>query len=78
MTQQALNLWVAFALALAASVIAEPWVSLHPHFAIESVFSFYALFGLASCVLMVLVAKWVGLLLARPDTYYEQDGGDRE
>ncbi|HRK56452.1 MAG TPA: hypothetical protein PLQ67_02890 [Burkholderiaceae bacterium] len=78
MTQQALNFWVVFALALAASVVAEPWVSLHPHFAIESVFAFYALFGLASCVLMVVVAKAVGLLLARPDTYYDEQGGARE
>lgn len=77
MSKQAVNLWVAFGLALAATVIAEPWVSLHPHFAIESVFAFYAIFGLASCVAMIVVAKLLGFVLKRPDTYYnEQEGSD--
>ncbi|MEK9720456.1 MAG: hypothetical protein VW339_04625 [Quisquiliibacterium sp.] len=68
-------LWRVFALALALTVIAEFLVSLHPHFDIEALPAFNALYGFGSCILMIVFAKLLALWLKRPDTYYDQGGG---
>lgn len=72
------GLWIAFALLLAASVLAQVGVALHPHFGIDGWFGFHALFGFAACVAMVLFAKLLGWVLKRPDDYYERqaEGSD--
>ena len=57
---------------LALPLIAEALLTLHPHFAIESVFAFYAWYGLMACVLMIVVAKTLAILLKRPDSYYDE------
>ena len=63
--------WIAGTIILALTIIAEPFISLHPHFSIEHLFSFYALFGFISCVVMVVVAKLLGVLVKRKDDYYD-------
>jgi hypothetical protein len=69
------TLWRGFLVALALTVAAELVITLHPHFAIESVFGFGAWFGFAACAAMIVAAKGLALLLKRPDTYYsERDG----
>jgi hypothetical protein len=55
------------ALSLAAGFMVEP----HPHFAVERIFGAYAVYGFAACAVLILVAKALGLLLKRPDTYYD-------
>lgn len=60
-----------FIVVLAAVVIAEAFVHMHPAFAIERVFGFNAWFGLLSCLVMIGVAKALAVLLRRPDTYYD-------
>lgn len=70
------RLWIVFVAVLAATVIAERYIHRHPHFSIESVFGFNAIFGFLSCAVMVIGAKWIGYLLKRPDTYYAEDGDD--
>jgi ribulose 1,5-bisphosphate carboxylase large subunit-like protein len=67
------RLWRGFQAVLALAVLAELAVALHPHFAIESIFGFAALYGFLACALMIVVAKLLGLLLKRPDRYYEAD-----
>lgn len=68
------RLWRGFLVLLALTVAAQLVVHLHPHFAIESVFGFYAWFGFLACAAMIVVAKVLARLLKRPDTYYgEQD-----
>ena len=64
-------LWVVFAVVLAMLVLAD--VFLHPHkvFGVDGTFGFYAWYGLLTCMAMVLFAKALGLLLKRPDTYYD-------
>lgn len=62
-----------FLVALALTVLAEFFVPMHPHFEIESIFGFYAWYGLLGCALLVLVAKVLALVLQRPDTYYGKD-----
>ena len=64
------SLWRGFLVVLALTVLAELVVPLHPHFEIESVFSFSAWFGFVACAAMIVVAKALALVLKRPDTYY--------
>ena len=65
------KLWIAGAIILALTIIAEPLISLYPHFSIESLFSFHALYGFISCVAMVVFAKLLGFLIKRKDDYYD-------
>lgn len=70
------KLWNGFLLTLALTVIIGALVDLHPHFAIERWPGFYAIYGFLTCLVMIVVAKGLGLLLKRPDTYYDQDKRD--
>jgi hypothetical protein len=65
-------LWRLFLVVLAVTVLVEPFVHLHPHFAVEQLFAFHAWFGLLACAAMILVAKALGVVLKRPDSYYER------
>jgi hypothetical protein len=61
----------AFVAALALSVLAGFLVEAHPHFAIERWLGFNALYGFLACAALILVAKGIGLLIKRPDAYYD-------
>lgn len=63
--------WRLFIGVLVLTVAAELVVHLHPHFGIDSIFGFHAWFGFLACVAMIVVAKGIGLLLKRPENYYE-------
>ncbi|HIF50290.1 MAG TPA: hypothetical protein EYQ42_01935 [Thiotrichaceae bacterium] len=65
------KLWIGAIVILALTVIAEIVIVLHPHFKIEALFSFHALFGFFSCVVMVVFAKLLGFLVKRKDDYYD-------
>jgi hypothetical protein len=65
-------LWRGFLVVLALTVLAEPFVHLHPHFEIESWFGFHAWYGLLVCIAMIAFAKALALVLKRPDTYYDR------
>lgn len=41
------------------------------HFPIEELFGFYAVYGLLACAALILIAKAIGLVLKRPETYYD-------
>ncbi len=66
-------LWIGFSVVLAALVLADTFVHGHPSFGLEGTFGFYAWYGLATCVAMVIVAKLLGMWLKRPDTHYDDD-----
>lgn len=70
------KLWRGFLLALALTVAIGALVDLHPHFPIEGWFGFYAVYGFVTCLLMIIVAKGLGLLLKRPDDHYDRDNRD--
>lgn len=72
------RLWLAFAAILIVSVLAQALVHMHAYFEVDGWFGFNAVFGFASCVGMVLFAKVLGLLLKRPDDYYDRDSEARE
>lgn len=65
-------LWIVFIAVLAATVVAQPFVDWHPHFAVESFFGFNALYGFLACAALILVAKAIGLLVKRPEDYYDE------
>ncbi len=65
------NLWILFIAILAATVLGDFFVEHHPHFGIDGTFGFGAWYGFAACVVLVLGAKALGILLKRPDTYYD-------
>lgn len=56
---------------LAAVTIAGITGVIHPHFAIDGSFGFYSWFGFVTCVAMVAVAKFIGIVLKRKDNYYD-------
>jgi len=65
------RLWTVFVVILAASVMAELFITREAHFAVERLFAFNAVYGYIACALLVLVAKAIGLVLKRRDTYYD-------
>lgn len=65
------KLWIVFIAILAMTVVAGFFVHQHESFGIEDSFSFYAWYGFITCVGMVVFAKLLGLLLKRPEDYYE-------
>jgi hypothetical protein len=65
------RLWQAFIAVLALTVLAELAIEGHPHFAVERLFGFNALYGFLACAALILVAKGIGLVMKRPDTYYD-------
>jgi hypothetical protein len=45
----------------------------HPHFAVEYLFGFYAIYGFVGSVGLVLAAKWMRKILMRDEDYYDRD-----
>jgi len=43
----------------------------HPHFALEMLFGFHAVYGFVACVVLVVLAKGLRRLLMRPETWYD-------
>ena len=65
------KLWIGFAVVLGAVVLMDLAVVHHPYFGMDGTFGFGAWFGFFSCVALVLLAKGLGAILKRPDTYYD-------
>jgi hypothetical protein len=64
-------MWKIFIAVLAATVAAQLFIDSHPHFAVERLFAWNALYGLLACAALILVARSLGLLLKRRDDYYD-------
>ena len=71
-----LKLW--FYVSLGLIVVAEivlPYVlhDEHTHFAFEHLPAWGAVYGLFSCVAIIVVSKWIGKLwLMKPEDYYDR------
>lgn len=65
------RLWAGASVVLAVVVALDLVIDHHPYFGIEGTLGFGAWFGFGACVALVLVAKALGALLKRPDTYYD-------
>jgi hypothetical protein len=66
-------LWILFIGVLILLLIPDFFIHQHAHFGLEGAFGFYAWYGFATCVAMVVVAKLLGIFLKRKDTYYDPD-----
>jgi hypothetical protein len=64
-------LWWVFIFILAITVLLDLGVEHHPHFGIEGTIGFGAWFGFAACVVLVIGAKALGMILKRPDSFYD-------
>lgn len=63
---------------LVVIVLAELFVSVYTQFDFANWFAFHALYGFASCVVLVLIASALGRLLRRDAHYYQPDEPARE
>lgn len=66
------KLWWVFIIVLAMTVAAELFVVHEAYFGIDGTFGFNAWYGFLTCAVMILVAKLIGFVLKRPDSYYEE------
>jgi hypothetical protein len=66
------KLWILLFVILTASVLLQLVFPVHGHFGIDETFAFGAWFGLGACVAMIIFAKLLGMLLKRPDDYYDR------
>ena len=66
-------LWIIFLIVLALTVLASLFTEVHARFGIDGSLAFNAWYGFLSCIGMVLVAKVLGRLLHRKDSYYDRD-----
>ena len=65
------KLWIGFSVILALVVIAQTVIYVKGYFGIDAWFGFGAVYGFVSCLLMVLVAKLLGVILKRSPDYYD-------
>jgi hypothetical protein len=65
-------LWRTFIALLVAVVGLDLFVTHRPHFGIDGTFGFGAWYGFLACVVLVALAKAVGSIFKRPDTYYDR------
>jgi len=66
------RLWGVFIVVLALCVAAGFFVHQHAYFGLDGTFGFYAWYGLFTCIFMIVVAKVIGILIKRPDNYYDR------
>ena len=65
------RLWVGFSVVLALTVLGQLVIGIKGYFGVDGWFGFAAGFGFLCCLVMVLVAKGLGVLLKRPEDYYD-------
>lgn len=63
--------WVILLFLCVASVVPEFFLTRKGYFGIDGMLGFYALLGLISCVVLVLVGNLLGLVLKRRENYYQ-------
>lgn len=65
--------WIVRGLAVlcALALVADLFYEKKPHFAIESLFAFYPVYGFVVSVALVLTAKELRKVLGRREDYYE-------
>jgi hypothetical protein len=65
-------LWAVLALTVAAQAI----IDIKGYFGVDAWYGFGAVFGFVSCLIMVVVAKGLGLFLKRDQDYYREQEHD--
>ena len=70
------KLWWGSSIILALTVLAQLVFYVKGYFTVDGWFGFGAVYGFVSCLLMVLVAKGLGVFLKRPNEYYREQEDD--
>ncbi len=70
------KLWWGFSIVLALTVLAQLLFYVKAYFTVDGWFAFGAVYGFVSCLLMVLLAKGLGVFLKRPNDYYSESDDD--
>ena len=65
------KLWIGTSVVLTLVVLAQTVIYVKGYFGFDAWFGFGAAYGFVSCLVMVLVAKLLGLILKRPHDYYD-------
>ena len=69
-------LWRLYFVALAISLVLDlVWLyshGLHYHFSFQYLPEFFAIFGLFGCMLLILIAKGIGLFIVVDEDYYQK------
>ena len=69
-------LWRLYYVCLAASLILDfYWLKnnvFHFHFSFQHIPQFFALFGLFGCMLLILIAKAMGIFIVVDEDYYQK------
>ena len=72
--------WRIYYIALAVSLILDMvWLHTHVfhyHFSFQYVPQFFALFGLFGCMLLIIIAKAMGIFIVVDEDYYEKKQGE--
>jgi hypothetical protein len=71
-TETIRRLWIAFIVILAVVVLADLFVERKSHFGVDATLGFGAWFGFASCIVLIVFAKGLGIFLKRRDDYYDR------
>jgi hypothetical protein len=75
-------LWRLFFVALAISLVLDViWLvshTLHYHFSWQYFPEFFAIFGLLGCMLLILIAKGIGLFIVVDEDYYQKKSGSKK
>lgn len=71
------KLWIGFSVVLALTVLAQTVIYVKGYFGFDGWFGFGAVYGFVCCLVMVLVAKLLGVLLKRPENYYDISSADQ-
>ncbi len=66
------KLWIGASVILVLVVLAQTVIYVKGYFGFDAWFGFGAVYGFVSCLIMVLVAKLLGLVLKRPENYYDE------
>lgn len=66
------KLWIGGIVILMLTVIGELFIKLHPYFEIAEIFSFHAVYGFLSCIVMIVFSWLLGFFIKRKDDYYDE------
>jgi hypothetical protein len=72
------RLWIGFGVLLALSVLAQLLVPREPQFGGDGWFGLAAVVGFVGAVAVLLLSRLLGLILSRPDDYYEPPPAPQE
>ena len=69
--------WVVLVLSLILDLIWLYLQAFHYHFQFQYLPQFFAILGLFGCMLLILIAKALGIIIVVDEDYYQENQGDR-